>query len=170
MLAREVEMESLLLPIWKSMWLAQTSNLRASAGGFTNATSTVFSVSASAAGRLTIATQPSAIATAGVAFAQQPVVRIEDQFGNLMSSDNSTVVIVSRGLGTATLQGTVSRTAINGVVTFTDLSYNVAETINLALQQREFDWNCFEQCCGQRRSGESAHHSIPAGGRAAQLE
>ena len=48
-----------------------------------------------------------------------------------MSSDNSTVVTLSLGLGSSTLQGTLSRTAVNGVVSFTNLSYNVAETINL---------------------------------------
>ncbi len=106
--------------------------LTASATGFTNAVSSVFTVSAAAASRLTMSTQPSLTATAGMAFAQQPVVRIEDPFGNLISSDNSTVVAASRGLGTGTLLGTVTRTAVNGLVTFTNLSYNVAETINLS--------------------------------------
>src|SRR6266704_5805595 len=96
-----------------------------------NAVSGVFSVASAAAARLSIQTQPVAVATAGAAFAQQPVVRIEDQFGNLMSSDNSTVVSVSRGLGSGALQGTLSRTASNGLVSFTNLSYTVAETISL---------------------------------------
>jgi len=52
-------------------------------------------------------------------------------FGNLMSSDSSTVVTVSRGLGSGALLGTLSRTASNGLVSFTSLSYNVAETISL---------------------------------------
>ncbi len=98
----------------------------------TNALSSIFTVNSAPAARLSIQTQPSATATAGAAFGQQPVVRIEDQFGNLMSLDNSTVVTVSRGLGSSVLQGTVSRGAVNGLVTFTNLSYNVAETINLS--------------------------------------
>jgi hypothetical protein len=106
--------------------------LSASASGLSNALSSVFSVSAATAARLTLQTQPSATATAGVVLAQQPVIRIEDSFGNLMSSDNSIVVTVSLGFGSAALQGTLSRTALNGVVTFTNLSYNVAETINLS--------------------------------------
>jgi len=47
-------------------------------GSLSGATSIVVAVSPAAASRLTIRTQPSATATAGVAFAQQPVVRIED--------------------------------------------------------------------------------------------
>src|SRR5262249_51870698 len=85
-----------------------------------------------AASRLTIATQPSTNAVAGVAFAQQPVVRIEDQFGNLRSSDNSSAVSVARGTGTGSLQGSTNLTAVGGVVAFTNLSYNIAETITLA--------------------------------------
>jgi hypothetical protein len=105
--------------------------LTASASGFTNAVSSVFTISAAAADHLALQTQPSATATAGAAFATQPVVRIEDAFGNLCSSDNSTLVTAARNAGTATLQGTTSRTAVNGVVSFTNLSYNKAETITL---------------------------------------
>src|SRR5213076_40515 len=84
-----------------------------------------------AANRLTIQTQPSSTATAGVPFAAQPVIRIEDQFGNLRSSDSSTVVTATRTLGSGTLQGATNLTAASGVVTFTNLSHNVANTINL---------------------------------------
>ena len=79
-----------------------------------------------------ILSQPSSSAVAGVAFAQQPQIRIEDQHGNLRSSDNSTVVTVARGAGSGTLQGTLSATAVNGVATFANLSHNVANTINLS--------------------------------------
>src|SRR5206468_1086049 len=105
--------------------------LTASASGFTNAVSTAFTINSAAADHLTIQTQPSATATAGTAFAIQPVVRIEDAFGNLCSSDNSTVVTATRNAGTATLQGTTSRTAVNGVVTFSNLSYNKAENMTV---------------------------------------
>src|SRR5207248_3157172 len=56
-------------------------------------------VNPAAASRLTIFTQPSLTATAGVAFAQQPVIRVEDAFGNLRSADNSTVVTATRSAG-----------------------------------------------------------------------
>ncbi|TAK93698.1 MAG: Ig-like domain repeat protein [Verrucomicrobia bacterium] len=111
---------------------ATNKQITASANGFTNAVSSTFTISAGAANKLTIQTQPSASATAGAVFAQQPVIRIEDAFGNLRSTDNSTVVTVTRATGTGTLLGTTSRTAVNGVVTFTNLSYNTAETITLS--------------------------------------
>src|SRR5439155_11993922 len=84
-----------------------------------------------AAAQLTLNTQPSPTATAGVAFVQQPVIRIEDVFGNLRTNDTTTVVTASRATGSAALQGVTNRTAVNGVVTFTNLSYNVAETITI---------------------------------------
>src|SRR5207249_3351689 len=109
--------------------LAETITISFSAGALNGTSSGNIVVSAGAANRLTIQTQPSASATAGVVFAQQPVVRIEDQFGNLITSDSSTVVNATRNAGSGALQGSASRTAANGVATFTNLSYNIAETI-----------------------------------------
>ena len=67
---------------------------------------------AGAASSLAILTQPSATATAGVPFAQQPVLQVRDQFGNLRNIANgvtdSTVVTAARGNGSGTLQGTLS--------------------------------------------------------------
>ncbi len=83
------------------------------------------------AAQLGIATQPSATATAGEVFAQQPVIRIEDAFGNLIADDNTTVVTVGINTGTGALNGVLTATATNGIATFTNLSYNVAETIDL---------------------------------------
>ena len=74
----------------------------------------------------------SSTAVAGAAFAQQPQIRIEDQYGNLRSSDNSTVVTAVRSAGSGTLQGTLTATAVNGIATFANLSHNVANTINLS--------------------------------------
>ena len=52
------------------------------------------------ANRIAILTQPSASATAGVAFVQQPLLQLQDQFGNARTAlngnaDNSTVVTAS---------------------------------------------------------------------------
>src|SRR6185503_17231680 len=83
-----------------------------------------------------ILTQPSATATAGVAFAQQPVLQVRDQFGNVRNTangvTNSTVVTAARGNGSGTLQGTLTAGTTDGVATFTDLSHNVATNITLA--------------------------------------
>src|SRR5439155_7435545 len=93
---------------------------------------------AGAASQLAIQTQPSATATAGVVFAQQPVVLVQDQFGNLRNttngiSDNSTVVSASRssGTGSGLLQGATNVTAVDGISVFANLSHNVASTITL---------------------------------------
>jgi hypothetical protein len=100
-------------------------------GGLTGATSSTIAVSTATADHLTIQTQPSASATAGVVLTQQPKVRIEDAFGNLISSDNSTLVTVARNAGSGTLQGTVTATAVSGVASFTNLSHQVANTITI---------------------------------------
>src|SRR4030095_2846726 len=92
----------------------------------------VLTVTPASASSLVIVTQPSSTATAGVPFAQQPVVAIRDAYGNLRSSDNSTLVTAARNAGSGTLQGTLSATAVNGVASFANLSHNVANTINLS--------------------------------------
>ena len=66
-----------------------------------------------------------------MAFAQQPVILLQDQFNNPVTGDNSTVVSASRNAGSGSLQGTTNITAISGVVTFTNLSHNTASTISI---------------------------------------
>src|SRR5204863_8137915 len=80
--------------------------------------------------QLAILTQPSAEANAGVTFPQQPVLQIQDQFANALIDDSTTTVTAAAN-GSSSLQGTTVVTATNGLVTFTDLAYNVAETITL---------------------------------------
>src|SRR5258708_7040390 len=111
--------------------VATNITIQFAGGSLAGATSTTVVVSAGAASNLAIQTQPSAAATAGVAFATQPQIRIVDQFGNLRSGDNTSVVSASRNLGASALQGTVTATASGGVASFANLSYNVAETMNL---------------------------------------
>jgi hypothetical protein len=112
---------------------AETISLQfTSVPALTSATSNNIMVSPAAASQLVIATQPSPTATAGVAFATQPVVDIEDQYGNLETGDNSTEVSAAAlPLGSGPLQGTTMVTASGGVATFTDLSENKAGTITL---------------------------------------
>ncbi len=78
-----------------------------------------------------IQAEPSATATAGVPFATQPVVYEEDQYGNLETGDNSTIVTVSLGNGTGSLQGTTTARVTGGVATFTNLADDTAESISL---------------------------------------
>jgi hypothetical protein len=81
--------------------------------------------------QLVLHTPPSPTATAGVAFATQPVLYVEDAFGNLETGDNATQVTVALHTGTDVLHGTATVTASGGVATFTNLSYNKAEAISL---------------------------------------
>src|SRR5262249_54926852 len=61
----------------------------------------------------------------------QPVILVEDAFGNVMMSDNTTQVVASLNTGTGPLQGTTTLTVSNGVASFANLSNNKAETISL---------------------------------------
>jgi hypothetical protein len=112
---------------------AETISLRfTSAPSLTSAASNNIVVSPAAASQLTVATQPSPTATAGVAFATQPVVYVEDQYGNLITGDNSTqVTAVTYQIGSGPLQGTTTVTASGGIATFTNLADNKAETTSL---------------------------------------
>src|SRR5262249_31776746 len=83
-----------------------------------------------AASKLTIQQQPSLAVTAGVAFGQQPIIRIEDQYGNLRSTDTLSIT-ATRAAGSGTLQGTTTISAIGGVATFSSLSHNVATTLTI---------------------------------------
>jgi hypothetical protein len=90
---------------------------------------------AGAASSLAILTQPSATATAGVPFAQQPVLQVRDQFGNLRSIANgvtdSTCGDGARGQRQWHPAGHADRGRHRCVATFTDLSHNVATNITL---------------------------------------
>jgi ribulose-5-phosphate 4-epimerase/fuculose-1-phosphate aldolase len=93
-----------------------------SATGLTGATSGTISVTAGAATQLVITTQPSSTAQAGAAFAQQPVVQLQDASGNAVAQAGVevTAAIASGG---GTLGGTAAvNTDANGTATFSGLS------------------------------------------------
>jgi len=86
--------------------------------------------------QLAIATAPALLyqPIAGIEFNAQPVIYVKDQFGNLVitgTGSDATVTATRTTTGTAGLQGTTSKAAVAGVATFTNLSYNVAESINI---------------------------------------
>ncbi|MDO8661655.1 MAG: Ig-like domain-containing protein, partial [Candidatus Omnitrophota bacterium] len=96
-----------------------------------DATGTI-SIGASTATQLGFTQQPSATATAGTAFGTQPIVAVQDAYGNTVTSDNATSITLSRGTtGTDTLQGTLTATASSGLATFNGLYYNKAETMTI---------------------------------------
>jgi hypothetical protein len=104
--------------------------LTASASGLTSDVSGVFTVNPAVASKLVIATQPSATATAGIAFTQQPVVWIEDTYNNVRIADTLTVTATRSG-GSGTLQGTTAIAAVAGVATFSNLSHPLATNITI---------------------------------------
>lgn len=114
-----------------SINLSGSKRLTASSVDLTSLLSSTFTITAGSARQLSIQTQPSGNATAGVAFAQQPVLGILDSLGNLVTTDNSTVVTATRLLGSGALQGTTTATASGGIATFLNLSHRVADTINI---------------------------------------
>src|SRR5205085_1880831 len=71
--------------------------------------------------------------TAGSAFATQPVVKVEDAYGNVVTSDSSNVT-ATLSSGTGTLQGTTTIAASSGVATFTNLRIDTtgAKTLHFA--------------------------------------
>jgi hypothetical protein len=108
---------------------AGTQSITASDDTFT-ASQTGIMVTPNTAAALVITTQPSATATAGVAFAAQPVVALQDAYGNVETGDSSSTVTAA-STGTAALQGIVKVTVAKGVATFAGLSYSKAETMAL---------------------------------------
>ncbi len=91
---------------------------------YTLATSAQFDV----ADRLVFATQPSGTSSAGIAFATQPAVAVRAGASNTATHDQGTIVTLSIQAGTgatgATLSctGGLSRTAVNGIASFSGCS------------------------------------------------
>src|SRR6185436_2127987 len=88
-----------------SVTLATPGSQTATATDITDGTKTAntspaITVNIGAANKLTIQTQPSSTATAGNVFAQQPVIRVEDASGNLVTTDNGRVITATRSAGT----------------------------------------------------------------------
>ena len=110
--------------------LLQTSGSLAisiAATGYSAATVTQ-SLGAGAANKLGITTQPAAPATNGTVLATQPVVVIQDQYGNATTS--TATVAAGIGAGSWTIGGTTSKIAVGGSATFTDLTASSGSAVN----------------------------------------
>ncbi|MEI7556785.1 choice-of-anchor Q domain-containing protein [Candidatus Chlorohelix sp.] len=89
--------------------------------------SSTFNVAAGAT-KLAFTVQP-ITALAGAAFAQNPIVTVQDANGNTATFFSGSVTLtLSGGASGAVLGGTKTVKAVNGVATFTDLSVNLAGT------------------------------------------
>jgi hypothetical protein len=96
-----------------------------SSGSITGSATT--KVTPAAANHLVFSQQPSA-ATAGSVIAPAVTVKILDQYGNLLNTDNTDTVTISLATNPAggTLSGTLTATVSGGVATFSNLSINQA--------------------------------------------
>jgi len=66
------------------------------------------------------------------------IVKIEDQFGNVVTSDNSDVTLfVESGPGGASIGGTLTVAAVNGIATFSGLTINTAGSYLLSADDGE---------------------------------
>ncbi len=109
-----------------------SKTISATSGSITSSpASSTFTVNPGAAKKVAVTQEPTSTATAGQAFITQPWVSIEDSLGNVIASDNATVVTAAAIGGTGTLGGTVTATASGGVAKFANLSYPKAETIQI---------------------------------------
>jgi trimeric autotransporter adhesin len=91
-------------------------------GALTAAVSTSIAVSAGAASQLVVATHPSASAATGVVLAQQPVVKVEDSGGNVVTSVVTGTVIATIFTGSGgSLSGGTTANITAGVATFSGL-------------------------------------------------
>ena len=113
---------------------AEIDHAQFTGGGFERRSPSSIVVSPAAASKLVIHTQPSATATAGQAFATQPVIYEEDQFGNLETGDNSTIVTAVAAPPAPGRFRAATVTVSGGVATFTNLTDDTAETIALHSQ------------------------------------
>ena len=114
-----------------SVTQAGTITLVFSGGGLTSQPSNSIVVSPAAPFRLKIQTQPSPTATISQAFATQPVIDELDQYGNLETTDSSTVITTTLSFGNGPLLGTTTATLTGGVATFTNLADPAIGTISL---------------------------------------
>ena len=87
---------------------------------FTSAASSNITMSTGAATQLVITTEPSATENSGAALATQPVVKVEDSGGNVVTSVNSGTAgaTIASGAGGSIAAGGTSGTFSTGVATF----------------------------------------------------
>ncbi|MGA3067140.1 MAG: Ser-Thr-rich GPI-anchored membrane family protein, partial [Tepidisphaeraceae bacterium] len=101
----------------------------ASDGSLNTAVSNSFAVTPASASQLAFNTQPSAI-VAGVAISPSVVVDVEDQYGNLVTTDSSSVTLAAGG-GTGSASGTLTVNASGGIATFSNVTVDIAGTYEL---------------------------------------
>ena len=102
-----------------------------SSSGLTGVTSNAIALSAGAATKLAILTQPPSSAKTGVNFSPQPVIRITDAAGNTVSTSGITVTATLVNPGLATLGGDRTKDTSSGVATYSDLRISGTGTFTI---------------------------------------
>ncbi|MBS0261305.1 MAG: hypothetical protein JSS02_05060 [Planctomycetes bacterium] len=105
--------------------------LTASVNGMTDATSKTITISPAAASRVAFQQQPPASTTAGVALSPALKVAVQDAFGNLVTTDTSTVTLTLSSGTFSTGKTTAAVTAVSGIATFSSLVINTAGNYTL---------------------------------------
>jgi hypothetical protein len=104
--------------------------LRATATGLTAADSSAFDVTLGAAAKVIFTTQPSASSVSDTAFATQPIAKITDLGGNVITTDSTSsvtlAIFTNPGAGTPTCTSTLTVTVALGVATFTGCEIDMA--------------------------------------------
>src|SRR5439155_12641919 len=97
--------------------------LRFESGTLSAVTSGTITLSAGTATQLTITTPPSATASSGAAFAQQPVLQVRDAAGNPAGGAGLMVTaVIATGPAGATLSNATATTVASGAATFSGVA------------------------------------------------
>ena len=119
---------------------AETIYIGVSAPGLTSICSGMTVVSAGAANRIVLSTQPSANVVAGANFAQNPVASIQDNLGNIVASAAVPLTINAYSDANCSVAGlgvfnAAARTvnSVNGVASFSGVNYSRSGTLYLGV-------------------------------------
>ncbi len=98
--------------------------------GLTGIVGTNVDITAAAPGKLDFGISPAAFEQQNTVFGAFSL-QVQDAFGNVVTSDNTTSVRIRLSTGTGTLGGVLSKTVTAGEAFFADVTYSQAETITL---------------------------------------
>jgi len=112
---------------------AQTTTITPTISGLTGVSSSSVTVSSGTANKLAFTTSPGGTLTGGTAFATQPVVTVQDSYGNTVTGSSASIALaITSGTpssgGPGTLSGTTPVSASSGVAAFGGLSINTIGT------------------------------------------
>jgi hypothetical protein len=105
--------------------------LKLTASGLAGISTSSVVVTPAAPAKLVIQAQPSANVTAGLSFAVPPIIGEEDQYGNVETTDSTTVITVTQATGSGPLIGSTSAVVSGGLAKFLGLGDSRVETTTL---------------------------------------